>query len=117
MRHLALLLPFLATASSCGSDEPREPHSQYDAWVMCETFIEQRLVAPSTVKYPAGTSQYTTDLGGGRYYVSAYVDAQNGFGAMVRMPFECTVRWLWDDRWELEEITLAGVTDRRPASP
>jgi len=43
-------------------------------------------------------------LGGGRYRVQSYVDAQNSFGAMIRTRYDCTVHWIGGDRWKLEDL-------------
>jgi hypothetical protein len=43
--------------------------------------------------------------GEGRYVVTAYVDAQNGFGAMIRTPFTCTAR-VDDAGWTLEAVRV-----------
>ena len=36
--------------------------------------------------------------------MNAYVDSQNGFGAMLRSTFQCTVKWAGDETWTLEDI-------------
>lgn len=72
---------------------------------MCQQFLEDRLRAPSTADYPWGYSEYTTDLGGGKYRVRSYVDAQNGFGAQIRTNYDCTVQHAGGDRWTLESLT------------
>lgn len=76
------------------------------AWVICQQFLEDRLTAPATADYPAGYSQYTTSLGGSRFRVDAFVDAENGFGALVRTDFVCTVDYQGNDRWRLESLQI-----------
>lgn len=52
----------------------------------CRTAVAQQLKAPGSAKY--GDEQYTSDTPtAGR--VTGWVDAQNGFGALVRNRFVC----------------------------
>lgn len=67
----------------------------------CEQFIEARLKAPSTARFPRETVSKNTV---GAYVVEGQVDAQNGFGAMIRMDYTCTVS-PGDDGWELHNLT------------
>lgn len=61
------------------------------AYVMAQRCVEERLRSPSTAKFPWGAEQYTMYLGDGKYQIDAYVDSQNGFGAMIRNKFTCTI--------------------------
>lgn len=89
------------------SNEPdsKEP-DKLTAYSASEEFVKKNLKAPSTAKYPRYDESFVTDLGGGRFSVSAYVDAQNGFGAQTRTQYTCIVRgkdWL---NWTLESISM-----------
>lgn len=90
-----------------GSSSPQPEHSDVAAWVMCQEFVEDQLKAPGTADFPAGYTRYTTDLGGGRYRVQAYVDAENAFGANVRTDFDCTVAYVGSDNWRLENLDFS----------
>lgn len=48
-----------------------------------------------------------TPLGGGRYRVDSYVDAQNGFGAMIRQHFHLVAKQL-PGKWQLESLRFDG---------
>ena len=61
------------------------------AYIMSQEFVKERLKSPSTAKFPWGAEQYTMYLGDGKYQIDAYVDSQNGFGAMIRNKFTCTI--------------------------
>lgn len=52
--------------------------------------IKTMLKAPSTAKF-GSCHDAVVRLGGQRYAVASYVDAQNGFGAMIRNSFNCDV--------------------------
>ncbi len=58
-----------------------------DAWIMAERLVTERLKAPSTADFPSYDQSYVQYLGNDRYCISAYVDAQNGFGAKLRTDF------------------------------
>jgi len=112
---LLVLVAFLIMIMSFGSggsgrsgrsSAPKQAHSELDAWGMCREFVEESLKAPRTAKFPWGYSKFTTHLGGGKYRVRAYVDAQNSFGALVRSDFDCTVQYAGEDRWRLENLAI-----------
>lgn len=64
------------------------------AYVCAQQLVESRLKAPRTAKFPWGVSDdAVTYTGGTDYIVSAYVDSQNGFGAMIRTTFACNVTY------------------------
>ncbi|MDA8369503.1 MAG: hypothetical protein M0026_06495 [Nocardiopsaceae bacterium] len=58
----------------------------------CRDAVEQRLKAPASAAFPAEeTTVRLADEGDvdWRYEVHGAVDAQNGFGAMIRLDYEC----------------------------
>lgn len=66
------------------------------AWVACKNFVKQSIKSPASAQFPEANaiiSDYVTDLGGGKYRVDSYVDAQNGFGALIRADFSCIVEY------------------------
>lgn len=99
------LLALLATACS-DSQSPRPP-TLTDGFYMCQQFITPRLRAPSSVKWPPRPhSQYVTKIDDTTFRASAYLDAQNAFGAMIRTPFVCTVQHVVGDRWRLLDLQM-----------
>lgn len=87
---------------------PRKPDpflKPITAQTMAEKFVRNSLRSPSTASFGSffGESQdpreCVTDLGGGHYRVVGWVDAQNGFGAMIRSNFVCEVQDLGNDQW------------------
>lgn len=76
------------------------------AWVMCQDFLEARLTAPSTAKYPWSYRERVQYLGDSRYRVRSHFDAQNGFGAMVRGNFDCKIRQTSRTEWTLEDLVI-----------
>jgi hypothetical protein len=87
-----------------------------DAELACQSWVRDRLRAPSTAEFVnvytrTGQADLTEeDVYAGRseddvYTVRGSVDAQNGFGAMVREAFVCEVRDTGDG-WELLGIDM-----------
>jgi len=79
---------------------------QTKAWYVARSFVEDRLRAPGTAKWPCCAKDFTTYLGNRRYEIVSYVDAQNGFGALIRTRFRCIVDNDFGDQWGLESLTF-----------
>ncbi len=77
------------------------------AYTMAQHFVEQRLKTPGSAKWPLGYSKFVTNLGPGRYAVSGYCDAQNTFGALVRINFSCTMVYEGSDTWRCEDLSIS----------
>lgn len=76
--------------------------------------VRSELRSPSTAVFPGlrdpGTSSIPV-VSGSRvppceFLVSGYVDAQNGFGAMIRQNFHATVVYTGDGQWQIAEPIL-----------
>lgn len=81
-----------------------------DASVLCRNRMESRLKAPSTAQFP-WTADHTGYLEFGddnvMITVHSYVDAQNGFGAMIRTNYICNVEYKGDDSQNGIILTLS----------
>jgi len=78
-----------------------------EAWVIAKQFVLDKLISPSTAKFNgAARSPYVVYLGDARYRVTASVDSQNSFGAMLRTEFVVIVRAERDEHqtWTLENL-------------
>lgn len=66
------------------------------AYIMSRRFVERELKAPSTAKFPSFYSDGVVVRGSGdcRFSVTAHVDAQNSFGAMVRTNYSIEMEYL-----------------------
>ena len=73
--------------SACGSSV----NSSTNAKICAEKAVSDSLKSPSTAKFCKYTDMIATDLGGNRWKVSGYVDAQNSFGATVRTNWTVTL--------------------------
>ncbi len=73
----------------------------------CQGFVKEHLKAPATAKFQG---IFDIDLSrdvsrnGDKFIVSSYVDSQNSFGAMIRTHYVCTVRYLGNDLWSLDDL-------------
>jgi len=112
LQHLFSLLTviifiFFAFGSGDTDGSSSSEHSKIVAYNYAEDFIELRLKSPSTAKFP-GTFQknkHSTDLGGGKYRISSWVDSQNGFGAMIRSRWSCKITFV-DGNVNAENIII-----------
>lgn len=66
-------------------DEPYDSNNEYEAIAQCEDRVEDLLKAPATAEFDSSA------VGSGTWTVTGTVDAENGFGAMIRSDFQCTV--------------------------
>lgn len=61
--------------------------------IMAANFVKRELRAPSTAQFGAHHRATITYLGDCSWTVSNHVDAQNGFGAMIRQNFSATMTY------------------------
>ena len=79
------------------------------AYIQCKSHVIRRLKAPSTADFPF-LDYSSSDVGGNRYIVRSYVDAQNGFGAMLRNRYRCEIRYDGGDSASSRSWTLVSLT-------
>lgn len=103
MRRIALSLFFLSAAGCAAEPEP----SKDTAIAACHRFVKERLRAPSSAQFPPDGLDVST--AGGIYAISGAVDAQNGFGALIRGRYSCTVEWLTGGIYNPKDVTLTGL--------
>lgn len=104
-----LLISILIALGSSGTQTSL--HSPTSAYRICQKFVADRLRAPATAKFPASSESGVTagpakDGVVGHYIVVAFVDSQNGFGALIRSPFACDVTWQSGDTWHLNNVAI-----------
>lgn len=80
------------------------------AKVMAQQFVEERLKAPSTAKFPWGGSTAAKEAG--RWRVRGSVDSQNSFGAMIRSNYECVLENTSGDNWRCHSLIIDGTRMR-----
>ena len=82
--------------------------SESGAFTVCKKFVTDRLRSPGSAKFPSAIDDgvIVSGLAENRYAVSAYVDSQNGFGALVRTRFSCIVAWQSGAEYKLEDLQI-----------
>lgn len=99
----------LFTGGGGGGDEGPGPAqgagpTPAEAALACQDHVLERLKSPGSAQF-----QQPTDIkvnGKGLFTVSASVDSQNGFGALLRTSYTCVIRHIGDGRWSVERLSL-----------
>lgn len=74
------------------------------AYIVSQDAIKAQLAAPSTAKFPRywdKNSVSVRPLGDSKYSVSAYVDAQNHYGAMLRKNYTAIIQFTGYSRYKV----------------
>lgn len=89
------------------STPPRTPSGR-DAFLICRKFVTNQLRAPKTAEFPTSSDAGVTirTVGRDAFEVHAFVDSQNGFGALIRTRFTCTVEPAGGANWRLVDLKL-----------
>lgn len=93
----AVLLAFALLPSPGVSTDPPD---EQDAYVACKDFVAGRLKAPATAEFG---DQFRFKGESPRWTVYGTVDAENSFGARLRLNWTCVVKL--DGAWQLELLT------------
>ncbi|MEO0621838.1 MAG: hypothetical protein AAF183_06370 [Pseudomonadota bacterium] len=80
-----------------------------EAYVMIQANVRSQLRAPSTASFPVRYGQGTRHTGNCIYHVVGHVDAQNGFGAVLRVAFQGRIEYFPDaGSWRTLELSVDG---------
>lgn len=84
----------VAKCSDSTNEDPNADRSSM-AYIQCKGFVKSRLKSPASAEFPPNSSAkvYRPWADKQQYTVTAYVDAQNGFGANLRSRFICEIEW------------------------
>lgn len=81
----------VSSASSSTADSVNTArHTNAEAFTVAQDIVEKNLKSPSTAEFCKVTDAEITHLGNGEYMVYGWVDAQNGYGAVLRTNFLVT---------------------------
>lgn len=86
-------------------DEDSYGHDRFDAIVIAEAAVKGQLKSPSTAKF-CGNSDYTVTCLGDTWTVKGTVDAQNGFGAVLRSSFTVKFTFSSSDRYTIDSCSI-----------
>jgi DNA-directed RNA polymerase subunit RPC12/RpoP len=95
----------LISLFSLGEENNSSP-SDTEAYVKAMRFVKEQLISPSSAKFPNWDYQIfqSGDL---RWTIKSYVDAQNGFGALIRQNYTIIVRYDNERKaWYYESLDL-----------
>lgn len=92
-------------------EEQNSTSSKIDAYSMAQQFVTGNLKSPGSAKYPDYDEEYVQLTGDNTYSVSAYVDSQNSFGALIRTSWKTTVINEGNGHWRCEGVNITGSTD------
>lgn len=102
---------YVMTTTPEEREERREARACEDdiaAYGASKTYVERHLVSPASADFPSITAPRVGIhyLGDCRHEVIAYVDAQNGFGATVRVPYRAIMQYAGDGYWRGQDIHI-----------
>lgn len=84
------ILSLVVLLAGC-TNTPGPDDWKFEVAVIGEAYAKQKLLSPSTAKFPMVKEMEFIKQSDGSYFVKSWVDSQNGFGSMVRKPFSFTV--------------------------
>ena len=101
IKHLLSILSicifiFLAFGSDDSDSSGSSSSEDLLAYNYAESFVKKKLKSPSSAKF-AGLFEkrdHITKVGDRKYKIVSYVDSQNGFGAMIRSNWSCTITFV-----------------------
>jgi len=99
------IIKFEATSPPKRPTLPKEDTAdEWDAFFMSQTFVEKRLIAPSTAKFASLRQSQITKENKNTWIIQSYVDSQNNFGAMIRTHYRAKLTYVGDDMWRLLDV-------------
>lgn len=85
---------------------PRPEFDSVSAQLNCEKQVKMRLKAPSSAKFAPYGDLNITRPDEKTWRVFGWVDAQNGFGAMIRNHYTCTITYLGNGKIRVDSINI-----------
>lgn len=95
------------TKSSAPTTES-EQSKEVRAFVCSQTAIKSQLKSPATAKFPSVTnsSVVITKISTDKYRVTAFVDSENSFGALVRATYQVTITFTGEDTYSWADVNI-----------
>jgi len=75
------------------------------AYQMSQEFVKQRLKSPGSADFPFLDFTATQTKNKGEFLVKGYCDAQNAFGAKIRVDYTCTMK-CQNERWSCTNLKI-----------
>lgn len=89
-----------------GDSKDSYGHDKFDAFVIAENAVKEKLKSPSTAQF-CTTTEATIGRNGNTWTVKGWVDAQNGYGATVRANFVVTFTFASKDTYSVALCTVS----------
>lgn len=77
----------------------------YETIVICEDMLKEKILTPSTAKFP-DSYKWKTYVDESKIYLSSEVDFQNTFGATITKKFMCVIQIEWEKPVDLMVLFL-----------
>lgn len=94
---------FIAVALGVRAPENGSREAAFDT---CRQFVTKRLKAPATAQFPRSTEAVVNEYTDKEWGVKSHVDSQNGFGALLRTQYDCTVKYEGGTSWRLVALKI-----------
>lgn len=91
---------------SNGNGKDNFGHDKFDAFVIAENAVKEKLKSPSTAQF-CTTTEATIGRNGNTWTVKGWVDAQNGYGETVRADFVVTFTFASKDTYSVALCTVS----------
>lgn len=90
---LAIIVLFVIEVSTQDKSKGKDNAGLVEAYRASENYMERQLKSPKTADFPGVLTykNHVKKMENGQWIINSYVDSQNGFGAIVRTNFSCTV--------------------------
>lgn len=92
------------TSSQSAQPAHEDKADEMEAIIMAEKIVKQKLVSPSSAKFPRSSETTAVKVDEDTWVISSYVDSQNKFGAMLRTYYIAKVKYLGNDKWQLLDL-------------
>ena len=89
-----------------GNGKDRYGHDKFDAFVIAENAVKDKLKSPSTAQF-CTTTEATIGRNDNTWTVKGWVDAQNGYGAVVRENFVVTFTFASENTYSVALCTVS----------
>ncbi len=90
-----------------GNENAKSYLSNDEIAYAAQQFVEKSLKSPSTAEFPGLFKSTVTKKGSDTYYISSYVDSENGFGAMIRSNYVVELKLKADGEISLVDLNIS----------
>jgi len=88
-------------------DSSLSSRTKLDAYAMAQTFVDKRLISPSSAEYPSMRDPTVkVQKVEGQWYIAGYVDSDNALGASIRTRYNVVMQQLPGNQWKLIDIEI-----------